>query len=264
MGPAGGPEPGAERSGARPAARVLPGGADEQSLRTVVAASRSWRAVLRSLQLSAPRDGRRLREACDGWGIDYSHFGSRAWTDDQLRRALGDAAGWHDLLVVLGYPEDSGSARATVRKHAARLHLDVTRFGAPPAPSPADPFRRSADRENLRYAGAYLVAGACALLGHRVSWPLEPAAYDLVVDAGSLLRVQVKTTTWRSDGEWACKVTHAQSGRKAWYTDAEIDYFGIVDGDLQVFMVPVAVLAGLGTVVVRHYDAFRLPSPTSG
>lgn len=245
------------------AAAPLPAGVTEQSLRVAVEAARSWRGVLRSLALSSPRDGRRFQQACDAWGIDYSHFGSRTWTDAELRQALSTARAWPELMQALGYREDSGSARATIRKHAARLHLDVARFAARPSLDAADPFAGTPDPAHLRYAGAYLVAGACALLGHRVSWPLEPAAYDLLVDTGRIQRVQVKTTTSRQDGEWACKVTRLAAGGKGWYTADDIDYFGVVDGDLQVYMIPVDVLAGLGTIVVRRYDAFRLSPPTS-
>lgn len=247
-----------------PGPPVLPGDVTVDALRDAVAASRSWRAVLRAFGLSAPRDGRRFQQACDAWDIDYSHFGSRTWTDADLVRAAAAARTWSELLGALGYAEDSGSARATVRKHAARLRVDVARLAAGPAPDRSDPFAHAPDAAHLRYAGAYLVAGACALLGHRISWPLEPAAYDLLVDTGSIQRVQVKTTTWRQDGEWACKVTRSASGRKAWYTAADIDYFGIVDGDLQVFLIPVGVLDGLGTIVVRKYGAFRLALPVLG
>lgn len=237
---------------------ALPSGVTEEALRRAVQTCRSWRGVLRSLGLGSPRTGRQLRAFCDQRGIDHSHFGSRSWTDEQLRECFGGARSWADLTRGLGYAEDSGSARATVRRHLARLGLDADRLSAPLEPLVGDPLNRPVDLVHLRSAGTYLVAAACALAGHRISWPLEPTVYDLLVDTGSAVqRVQVKTTTWSVDGTWACKITHSASSRKAWYTREEIDYFGVVDGDLAVYLIPVDVLTGLGTIYVRRYQRYR-------
>lgn len=218
--------------------------------------------MLREVGLSSPRRGRQLQAECDRLGIDYGHFSTRGWTDQQLIEVLPTARGWWDVMAGLGYEQDSGSARATIRKHAARIGLDVSILSDSPAPGEGDPFTDPADPHHLRAAGAFIVAGACALRGYKVSWPLEPAVYDLLVDTGRVQRVQVKTTTWRLDGEWACKITHSESGVKAWYTDREVDYFAVVDGDLAVYMIPVNVVDGLGTIIVRKYDAYRLPAMT--
>jgi hypothetical protein len=46
-----------------------------------------------------------------------------------------------------------------------------------------------------------------ALRGFRVSWPLEPAVYDLLADPGdgaAILRVQVTTGTSRQGDTWVC------------------------------------------------------------
>lgn len=228
-------------------------------LRIAVAQNRSWRGVLRTLGLTAPRAGRLLRARCDAEGIGYAHFSSRSWTDAQLR-AAAPAADWTALLAALGYAADSGSARATIRKHAVRLGLDLHHLEpAGGRREVADAFCAQPQLDHLRAAGSYLVAAACALAGHKVAWPLEPAPYDLLVDDGRLHRVQVKTTSRRVDGAWTCKLTRARSGHRDWYTTDEIDWFGIVDGELSVYLVPSAVVDGLGTIVVRAYDAYRVP-----
>lgn len=234
-------------------------------LRDAVRENRSWRGVLRALGLVASRPARHLQDECDRIGIDYSHFGSRSWSDEQLREALSEAASWGQLLRALGYAGDSGSARATIRKHAVRLGLDATRLTERPTPDRADPFVAEPDLKHLRSAGAFIVAAACALRGLVISWPLEPAVYDLLVDTGSgVHRVQVKTTTWRLNGAWACKITHREGGSTAWYTKQEIDYFGIVDGGQDVYMIPVEVVDGTGTIIVRRYDRYRIAlSPQS-
>ena len=115
----------------------------------------------------------------------------------------------------------------------------------------------------LRASGPYIVAAACSMLGFNISWPLEPVAYDLLVDDGCRIwRTQVKTTTWRLNGAWACKITHREGAQKAWYTSQQIDYFGIVDAEQRVYMIPVAAVDGLGTIIVRQYERYRLQPAT--
>lgn len=246
---------------------LLPGGVSEDELRAAVAVSRSWRAVLRHVGLTSPRHGRRFQQVCDLRGIDYRHFRNRVFADEELGDVLGTASSWPDALRRLGYAEDSGSARATVRRHAVRLGIDVSRLSAGPAPVPSSPFAGHADSGRLREAGSYVVAAACALIGHKVSWPLEPATYDLLVDTGpaGIQRVQVKTCTYRSGGAWVCGITRSEYAaapggkRRVHYSPDEIDYFGIVDGDLAVYLIPAGLLAGVGTISLRKYSSFEVP-----
>jgi hypothetical protein len=46
--------------------------------------------------------------------------------------------------------------------------------------------------------------------------------------------------------------------RRRAYTREEIDYFGVVDGDQQVYMIPVSVVEGQTCVCVRRYDEYRV------
>jgi hypothetical protein len=224
---------------------------DADKLGSVVATSRSWRQVSKALGLSASRHGRRLRALCDAWGISYAHFRHHVFTDDQLREVLSTATTWTEAMSRLGYTEESGSARATIRKHAARLRLDVTTLAARPRPGTAS-VSLEPELRHLRRAGAYLVSAACALAGHHVSWPLEPAAYDLVVDTGDRrLRVQVKTCSRQIAGSWNCAITRSEYAdvaggkRRAWYTAEEIDAFAVVDGDGEIYFIPVDDVIGL-------------------
>lgn len=238
-------------------ADALPLGLTEEQLRAAVAASRSWRGVLRSVGSTSAHRARQLRTACDELGIDYRHFGGRTWTDDALRAALTHATTWPDLLERLGFAAATGSARAAVRRHAARLGLDLSVLTELHGPR-AEAFLAPPELQHLRTAGAYVVAAACAVRGYRVSWPLEPAVYDLVVDTGELLRVQVKTTTVAADGTWVCSLTHAARSRRAWYTSDQIDCFGVVDPHLDVYMIPVPVVDGRANIYLRRYEAYRL------
>lgn len=238
---------------------------DRETLAPVVADSRSWRQVGQAVGLPSSRHCRRLRSLCDQWAIDYSHFRYHHFSDQQLVEALGTASSWAQALTLLGYAEDSGSARATIRKHAKRLGLPTPYFAVRPVSSAAV-VCMTPSASNLRNAGPTLVAAACILAGHRVTWPLEPAAYDLVVDTGSSLqRVQVKTCTRKVGGSWQCSVTrseyaHVAGGkRRAWYSQDDIDAFAIVDGDGEIYWIPIGDVVGQATLSLRRYGEYRVP-----
>ena len=253
-----------------------------EDLAAAVRASRSWRGVLRALGLpeSSSRLGRLVRARCDELRLDYSHFDrQRSWTDADLVRLVPEAASWSALLGSLGYETTSRSARARVRSNCARLGVRTRHLDAPhPQKDGLVQVLASARPENLRKAGPLLVAALLTLKHCQVSWPLEPAAYDLLVDSGEppTLRVQVKTTTYRSGGTWVCSISRSSyTAARRWaqpevYGIEEIDYFGIVDGDIDVYFIPSALVAGRRVISLNRYRAFvigRAPSafedPTS-
>jgi hypothetical protein len=202
---------------------------------------------------------------CDQWRIDYSHFRYHVFTDEQLVEVLRTATSWAQALSRLGYAEDNGSARATIRKHARRLGLPAPQFAIAPAVSEGAP-DLTPRAAHLRSAGPMLVAAMCTLAGHRISWPLEPTVYDLLVETGTrLLRVQVKTCTRRMAGSWVCSVTRSEYAdvaggkRRAWYSPEEVDVFAIVDGDGDVYWIPIEDVVGQANLSLRRYAAYRVP-----
>ena len=134
-------------------------------------------------------------------------------------------------------------------------------------------------RLHLRTAGELLVAAIYALQGQRVSWPLQAAPYDLIAESSdhlSLARVQVKTCTRKQAGAWLCWITRSEYAdvpggkRRVAYAIDDVDVLAVVDGDLQVYLIPFALVAGQSTVTPRAYDTYRvagvalaplLPSP---
>jgi hypothetical protein len=208
-----------------------------------------------------------MRDVCDRVGISYSHFyGMRGVADDEFRASVAGATSWSEVLAALGYAAESGSARSSVRRRAADLGIDVTHLGLRCARDvTSGPFAGTADARHLRSAAAFLVAAQCALRGYAVSWPLEPTAYDLLVDAGTdgLLRVQVKSSTRRVDGSWIAWITRGSNastreGTRRSYSAEEIDYFGVVDGEQRVYMIPVNVVEGRKALTLRAYEAYAL------
>ena len=192
----------------------LPGGVTEAALREAVAASRSWRGVLRHLGMTAPRTGRVLRSACDELTISYRHFANQ-WDqipDASLVAAFASATSWDEVVQRLGVGIGSGSARAALRKAAFSRGIDVGHLSGQVAREPLGPFDGPGQDSNLRQAAAFIVAAKCALLGHGVSWPLEPQAYDLLIHTTQegLLRVQVKSGTQLAHGSWVVAITRHQ------------------------------------------------------
>jgi PD-(D/E)XK endonuclease len=229
---------------------------DEQ-LTAAIVASRSWRGVLRSLQLpdhSASRL-RSVRSHATRLSIDTSHFtGQRTWSDDELANAVRDATDWYDVLRRLGLSADGSGALTYVRLSATRLALDVAHLSSDPVPT--NPlFTAEPSVDNLRVAGSALAASWFMLRGYAVAWPLEPWRYDLLVEAeGGMWRIQVKTTTRTTDVVLACSARHGSR----LYRDGEIDAFFVIDQQLDCYLVPFNHVAGRGFMSLRKYRAFRV------
>jgi len=229
----------------------------DAELVAAVAASTSWRGVLRALGLLGTSSAalRSVRSHAERLEVNYGHFtGQRRWSEAELRGAVAGAATWSDVTDALGLK--GGSATSTVKGHASRLglkvdHLDETT--GPVATSALIP-----DLGQLGRAGGLLAAGWYTLCGWSVSWPLEPERYDLLVGTGSgFRRVQVKTTTTREGNSWKVYLSTSRQGRTLYGTD-EIDEFFVIDGDLAYYMIPFAAVGGLHAVHLTAYERFRV------
>jgi hypothetical protein len=242
---------------------------DDDVLCAAIAAARSWRGVLRALGIpaSASATSRRLRRRADELSFSYEHFGYQQarWQRDELSEAVDSARSWAEVMQRLGYSASSGSAPDSIRRACARLGIETKPLDQPPAPL-CGTLSVEPRPEHLRSAGSMLVAAALTIAGHRVSWPLEPAVYDLLVDVsgGRAQRVQVKTTTRQVDGTWLCTLRRSSSSaRGGRYSLDDIDYFGIVDGDHVVYLLPAAVVGGLASIYTRAYRQYRVARLTT-
>lgn len=196
-----------------------------------------------------------MRTHADRLGFDYGHFaGQRRWTESELRAAVVSASTWPEVTDALGIK--NRSAIATLKGHAARLGLDVRHLRPQTSPEPARAF--SPDVAHLDRAGSLLAAGWFALCGMSISWPLEPARYDLVVDTGTCVRrVQVKTTTVRTGSSWKVYLSTSRQGRTVYDVD-EIDDFFVIDGALSYYVIPLAAVGGLHAIHLSAYERFRV------
>jgi hypothetical protein len=226
--------------------------------------SSSWRGVMRALGLNSTSAGaiRIVRRHAVRLGLDTSHFrGKRKWSDAQLRHAVLESRSWDEVLVALGLSSNSGNVRTHVKGHAIRLGLDLSHLGGNVL-TLSEPRALKPDLKDLRQAGASLAAAWFTLCGCNVLFPVEPAVYDLVVALPEgLSPVQVKTTTHYSKNGWMISV-----GRRPYsirnnlplvpYDPDVIDYFFIIDGDLNVYLIPSRVIAGRVSLLLRTYTKY--------
>lgn len=201
-------------------------------------------------------------------GLDTSHFtGQRRWSDPELRRAAVSSYSWRELLSELGLAHDSTDDRIRIKAHAARLGIDLSRLepigkGAAPRPE----FKP--DVKHLREAGASIASMWFLLCGYNTSLPMEPTIYDLLVSMpDGIKRVQVKTTTCKTDG-WTVQVGRrpysiGNRARLVPYDPDLVDLFFILDGDLNMYVIPSRVIAGRVAILLHNYSEFIVGSAAS-
>jgi hypothetical protein len=232
-----------------------------------VAASRSWRGVMRELDLCVTSAGaiRGVKRRVSRLSLDTSHFtGQRRWSDAQLRRAVAGAYSWSELFAELGLAHDSVDDRTRIKAHATRLGLDLSRLYGSSTDEVAPPVFRP-DIKHLREAGTAIATMWFLLCGYNTSIPIEPALYDLLVAMpDGIKRVQVKTTTFNKNG-WLVRV-----GRRSYsvgnrgplvpYDPDLIDLFFILDADLTMYVIPSRVIAGRVAILLHNYSEYVVGS----
>lgn len=239
-----------------------------------VSAARSWRQVLRSLGLYPDGPNHVIKREASRLGLDTSHFGvGLRCSDPELAAALSAAESWPQLLSALGLPAESRRGREAVRARAAELGYRTEHLGPAcrphhkPDPKLAD---LAPDCVHLRAAAESLAMAWLLLRDLWTAFPAEPRPYDLLLETSSgVARVQVKTTTrlgrW---GTWQVGIgRHAGGGRahdrRVPYTEAEVDQFLIIDGDLTIYLIPRAAVAGRVEICVGAYGCFAVGNAAS-
>jgi hypothetical protein len=201
---------------------------------------------------------RRVRRDAAGLALDVSHFkATRTWDDAQLKRAVAEAMSWDDVFTSLGLRTLTKETRARVEGHAIRLGLDVKHLIIG-ATEDSGPSRFELDPMRLRDAAAPLAAAWFMMRGCTVSFPVEQAVYDLLVHSNEeIVRVQVKTTTTSGAAAMVNVARRPYSARNLGprmpYDPRVIDYFFIVDGDYNIYLIPSRVIAGRVGLGLRTY-----------
>lgn len=237
---------------------------DEQLVHAV-AINRSWRAVARTLGLKSTstnvvrRHARRLE-------LDTSHFiGQRSWSDAELRHALAVATTWSDVLRDLDL-NDCADARVRVKGRAVRLGLNVTHLSQRPSArlSNAEDFVGQPDPSRLRAAAQWIATAWFSMWGMPASIPVEPQAYDLLVSMpDGIKRVQVKSTTHRANGKWLASIGRRpyaleKTASRAPYDPDSVDFFLVINGAGELYLIPSRVVAGRTGVQLDSYPQYRV------
>lgn len=160
---------------------------------------------------------------------------------------------------MLGYNSPT-SGRETIKTHAARLGLDLSHLAAI-GPVSAATEAPPVDLANLRSAAPSIALTWFTLRGQPPSVPLEPQRYDMVVETSrGFRRVQVKSTTFFANGAWQVSVSHRpdKNGKREPYSSADVDQFFIVDGDMNLYLIPINALGGRIAINLRAYDDFKV------
>lgn len=124
------------------------------------------------------------------------------------------------------------------------------------------PIDSDPDLNHLRYTASSIAAAWFTLCGHTVTFPIEPAHFDLLVSVPrGIKRIQVKTTTSRGKYGWGVTVGHRpyttnDLGPLSPYDPDEIDFFFIVDGDMALYLIPMPVIAGRVDVLLSAYREY--------
>jgi len=241
------------------------GNYSDGELASAVAESHSWRGVLRYLGLPATSASalRTARADADQLGLNYEHFrGSRTWTEEQLRNAVSQSRTWEQVCQALGL--SGGATTAHLRGHATRLGYDFSHFRSRQRGPIALAEVHKPDLTRLPRTGALLAAAWFELCGYSVAWPLEPCRYDLLASMDDRTeRIQVKTTRHRSGASWIVRLATTRKVVHTYDPD-EIDYFFVVDGDFNLYLIPIHVVGGLHNIQLSAYTDFRVRGFTAG
>lgn len=238
----------------------------DERLAEAVRTSGHWRGVARALGIQTNSEGvmRRIRRDASRLRLDISHFkSSRTWSDPDLIRACTHAQTWDDVLSSLSLGTPGKETLTRLKGHAARLGLDVSHLEArKPGQFPDDLFQPTL--RHLPAAGPALAAAWFMIRGCTASFPVEPAAFDLLASAPSgVQHVQVKTTTAQDTARssWQVRIgrrPHSVGNKAALvpYDPDEIDLFFIVDGDLNMYLIPSRDIAGRTSILTRAYQRY--------
>jgi PD-(D/E)XK endonuclease len=220
---------------------------------------------MRALGIVTNSEGvlRRIRRDVVRLGLDVSHFkGTRTWDDIQLRRAVASAASWDDVYTGLGLHTPRKETRVRVTGHAMRLGLDLGHLD-PRSVKRVSGQHWQVDLMRLNRCATPLAASWFILRGCTVSTPEEGATYDLLADSRDegILRVQVKSTISKPGNGGEVGVgrrpySPGNLGPRLPYDPKAIDYFFVVDGDYNLYLIPSEAIAGRVVLALRAYERY--------
>lgn len=243
----------------------------DEKLREAINGERSWRGTARALGLRGTSAGtlRALKKRAAALELDVSHFTTqRRWSDGDLRDAVASSSSWAEVIRRLGL-SDRGEARVRVKGHAVRLGLSYGHL-AERQHKTATILDLSPDRAMLPRAAEQFASAWFSVRGVTVAKPEQPTPYDLLIGIDrEHYRVQVKTTRFRAaHGTWVVNIGRRpyaldKTASRVPYDPDELDYFFIIDGDLDLYLIPSDVVAGMTAISVGAYKPYLVGEASS-
>jgi hypothetical protein len=218
--------------------------------------------------MKANSSARILKRRAEDLGLETSHFrGNRKWAEKDLPGLIASACTWGELFETLGYAEGSGAASATIKAHAARLGIDVShlkgRSASGAAPRGSGVLAEVQLGGYLRSAAPAVAQAWFTMRGYIPLIPAEPMKYDLAIDTpDGFKRIQVKSTTCfnpKLDG-WQVSICRRMKNKTTpqAYGPDEVCLFFIIDGDLDLYLIPFAVVGGKLALSLKAYKDYRV------
>lgn len=84
----------------------------------------------------------------------------------------------------------------------------------------------------------------------------------------SAQRIQVKSSTTKQGASWTAWISNTRDKQRATYAPDAIDYFFVIDGDLNYYLIPYVSVGGLTAIQLSAYRDYLVqrdvttPSPT--
>jgi hypothetical protein len=241
---------------------------DDQLLKAVTRET-SWRGVLRELGLKPTSTGslRAVQRRATHLGLDTSHLRrNRKWSDLQLRDAVSRSTSWREVADLIGLSPNGGTA-VRLKGHAVRLGLAIAHLEEKtPLPS-LEQLTLESQSAELRNAAPTVAAAWFALRGLPVAFPSEPQEYDLLVTApDGIYRVQVKSTTsFAPNGNWQVGIAQRpdKHGWRIPYDPSNIDVFVVINGDGDLYLIPIEAVAGYTAIYLGAYGDYKVGDVSS-
>lgn len=232
----------------------------DQEFAAAVAASHSWRGVLRELGMKGLHTATARRRAAR-LGLDTSHFtGQRPWSNQQLEDAVSSSSSWNEVCTkLLTDPR-------TAKRHATSLGLKVAhleRRNVPSVEGNLIPCDANWQRAAAHWAVAwfYAIGGSGAVVSEQEPFDL----YACLPGDRVPQRVQIKTSNHRvKPGRWGFNLTvkaHKPGGGQTLvaYDPKSVDLFFLVAVSGDAWLVPSARLASqTGCQPGPEYDQYKV------
>lgn len=257
----------------------------DEELRQAVKSAASWGDVVVGIGRVDESKARRYVQAhAVRLGLEVSHLPSfrpvapvGAHDLPPLRDLAGvvrESRSWAEVMRKCGLR--GGSMPVVLKRRAEEEGIDFSHFrgqgwSAAPLAAVPGPFSRAPEAKYVHRAATALASAWFLGRGYMVSWPAEPALYDLIAESDrGLVRVQVKSTRSRDKkGQWIAGISRqvydaavrsANGARSRHpYSAEDLDFFFVVTASNEMYLLPVAVVAGRSTLTLdRKYAAFKV------